>query len=290
MAVKRRGLGRGLEALIGAPEGVLQNLERASGESLRRLPIESIHRGSFQPRVHFEPESLEELAASIRAQGVLQPIVVRTHGDEYELIAGERRWRAAQLAGLQEIPAVIRDLDDSAAAAIALIENIQRENLNALELANGLQRLIKEFGLTHQQVADTVGRSRASVSNLLRLLELADEVKNLLDHNELEMGHARALLALSPAQQIQLGRRIAKQGLSVRETEDLVRKMQLPAVDKGKAAAAQSNDPNIKRLERELTDQLGARVQIQHNRKGDGKLVIHYKSSDELDGVLRRFR
>jgi ParB family chromosome partitioning protein len=290
MAVKRRGLGRGLEALIGAPEGVLQNLERASGESLRRLPIESIHRGSFQPRVHFEPASLEELAASIRAQGVLQPIVVRTHGDEYELIAGERRWRAAQLAGLQEIPAVIRDLDDSAAAAIALIENIQRENLNALELANGLQRLIKEFGLTHQQVADTVGRSRASVSNLLRLLELADEVKSLLDHNELEMGHARALLALSPAQQIQLGRRIAKQGLSVRETEDLVRKMQLPVVDKSKGAAAQSTDPNIKRLERELADQLGARVQIQHNRKGDGKLVIHYKSSDELDGVLRRFR
>jgi ParB family chromosome partitioning protein len=288
MAAKRRGLGRGLEALIGAPEGALQHLERASGESLRKLPIESINRGAFQPRVHFEPEALEELAASIRAQGVLQPIVVRTRGTEYELIAGERRWRAAQLAGLDEIPAVIRDLDDSAAAAIALIENIQRENLNALELANGLQRLINEFGLTHQQVADSVGRSRASVTNLLRLLELADEVKSLLDRKELEMGHARALLVLAPAQQIQLAHRIAKQGLSVRETETLVRKLQTQGSKK--PAQGKAGDPNIRRLEQELADKLGARVEIQHSRKGDGKLVIHYKSSDELDGVLRRFR
>ncbi len=285
MAAKRRGLGRGLEALIGAPDGALQQLEDVGKEQLRKLPIESIRRGSFQPRVHFAAEALEELAASIKKQGVLQPIVVRTRDDEYELIAGERRWRAAQLAGLEEIPAVVRDLDDTTAAAIALIENIQRENLNALELANGLQRLSDEFGLTHQQVAESVGRSRASVSNLLRLLDLADEVKELLDRGELEMGHGRALLALASPQQNQLAQRIAKQGLSVRETERLVRKLQTPASTK---KIKSSTDPNISRLEQELADKLGAKVQIQHSSKGQGKLVIHYKSSDELDGVLKR--
>ncbi|MBN1378730.1 MAG: ParB/RepB/Spo0J family partition protein [Gammaproteobacteria bacterium] len=288
MATKRRGLGRGLEALIGAPEGALQRLENASSEQLRKLPIESINRGSFQPRTHFEPEALEELAASIRTQGVLQPIVVRTMGDEYELIAGERRWRAAQLAGLQEIPAVVRDLDDTAAAAIALIENIQRENLNALELANGLQRLINEFGLTHQQVAEAVGRSRASVTNLLRLLELAEEVKGFLDRGELEMGHARALLSLKPAQQIQIARRIAQQGLSVREAEALARKALSPT--ETRSASSKQQDPNVNRLEQELAEKLGAKVQIQHSSKGQGKLVIHYKSCDELEGMLRRFR
>ncbi len=287
MAAKRRGLGRGLEALIGAPEGVLQQIEDAPQEQLRKLPIESIHRGSFQPRVHFETDALEDLAASIRTQGILQPIVVRVSGGEYELIAGERRWRAAQLAGLEEIPAVVRELDDTAAAAIALIENIQRENLNALELANGLQKLINEFGLTHQQVAESVGRSRVSVSNLLRLLELPDEVKNLLDQGQLDMGHARALLALSAPQQIQLGQRVAKQGLSVRETENLVRKLLTPTAKKKDKS---KSDPNISRLEQELADKIGAKVQIQHSSKGQGKLVIHYKSSDELDGVLRRFR
>jgi len=284
VAAKRRGLGRGLEALIGAPEGSLRDFADTPDEQLRKLPIEAINRGPFQPRVHFEPEALEELAASIRKQGVLQPIVVRSSGDEYELIAGERRWRAAQLAGLTEIPAVIRDLDDSAAAAIALIENIQRENLNALELANGLQKLITGYGLTHQQVAEAVGRSRASVSNLLRLLELTDEVRNLLDNGELEMGHARALLALPSAQQIQLARRVAKQGLSVRETESLVRKLQSQAGSR--AEPSRTVDPNIRRLERELADTLGARVEVQHGAKGSGKLVIHYKSNDELEGII----
>ena len=258
---KRRGLGRGLDALIGNPEAALQKIENTVGEQLRQLPIDSVSRGHYQPRVQFESEALEELAASIRAQGILQPIVVRPSETGYEIVAGERRWRAAQLAGLQEIPAVIRDLDDSTAAAVALIENIQRENLNALEQANALQRLIDEFGMTHQQSADLIGRSRASVSNLLRLRELPGEVKRYLEQGEIDMGHARALLGLADkGLQSELAAKIVKQGLSVRETEASVRKAQSPKP--GQQSAVGRQDPDIARLEQELADILGAKIQI----------------------------
>lgn len=286
MAAKRRGLGRGLEALIGAPEGALEHVESTGDVPVRSLPVERIRRGAYQPRVHFDPEALEELAASIRSQGVLQPIVVRPAAGGYELIAGERRWRAAQLAGLPEIPAVVRELDDTAAAAIALIENIQRENLNPLEQANALQRLIDEFGMTHQQVADAVSRSRAGVTNLLRLRELSEEIKNLLNEGELDMGHARALLAVPKNAQAELARKVARQGLSVRETELLVRKF-LSSKD-GAGAPPPRRDPDIARLEQSLADRLGAKVNIRHGNKGQGKLVIHYKSSDELEGILNK--
>jgi ParB family chromosome partitioning protein len=288
VSVKRRGLGRGLEALIGGPEDALQQVENSSGGQLRSIAIDTINRGTYQPRVHFEPEALEELAASIRAQGVLQPIVVRPNSSGYELVAGERRWRAAQLAGLQDIPAVVRDLDDSTAAAIALIENIQRENLNALEQANALQRLIDEFGMTHQQTADAVGRSRAAVSNLLRLRELPEPVKRNLEQGELDMGHARALLGLEKGLQSELAAKIVRQGLSVRDTEALVRNHQQAKSSTKKAKTRK--DPDISRLEMDLADKLGAKIQIQHGPKGQGKLIVHYKSSDELEGILKKVR
>lgn len=289
-ANKRRGLGRGLDALIGSPETALEQIENTAGEQLRQLAIESIGRGHYQPRVQFEPEALEELAASIRSQGVLQPIVVRPVESGYEIVAGERRWRAAQLAGLSEIPAVIRELDDTTAAAVALIENIQRENLNALEQANALQRLIDEFGMTHQQTADLIGRSRASVSNLLRLRELPADVKRHLETGELDMGHARALLGLSDkGVQSELAAKIVKQNLSVRETEAMVRKAQ-PSLSGQKGAAGSNKDPDIARLEQELADRLGARIQIQHSSKGQGKVVVNYKSIDELDGILQKIK
>lgn len=286
VAAKRRGLGRGLEALIGTPETMLRELEEGS-ERLRMLPLDSINRGLYQPRIHFEPDALEELAASIRKQGVLQPVLVRKNGNEYELIAGERRWRAAQMAGLEEIPAVVRELDDTAAAVIGLIENIQREDLNPLEQANALQRLIEEFGLTHQQVADAVGRSRTAITNLLRLRELTGEVKQMLERGELDMGHARALLGLNGNAQIALAQRIARQGLSVRETEKLVSRTQAPATH---SSSGKQRDPDIARLERDLADRLGARVHIRHGGSGSGKLVIEYKSSDELEGILRKIK
>ncbi len=238
-----------------------------------------------------DPAALEELAASIRAQGVLQPIVVRpmSGSGRYELMAGERRWRAAQLAGLQDIPAVIRDVPDQAAMAIALIENIQRENLNPVEEAHALQRLVDEFEMTHQQAADAVGRSRAAVSNLLRLLDLSSEVKNLLEHGDLEMGHARALLALSGDQQTQAARQVVAKGLSVRETEHLVRRLLQTAssVDRRESPAA---DPDIRRLQDDLSAQLGAIVKIQHTARGKGRLVVHYNSLDELDGILNHIK
>jgi ParB family chromosome partitioning protein len=272
------------------------------GEELARLPLDLLQRGRYQPRIDMRPETLQELADSIKAQGVVQPIVVRPvdgsgqglapggngplgPSQRYEIIAGERRWRAAQMAGLTEIPAVIRRIPDEAAIAVALIENIQREDLNPLEEARALQRLITEFELTHQEAAEAVGRSRAGVSNLLRLLELAPEVSERVERREIEMGHARALLALSNLkQQIEVAKLIVKGGLSVRGTEDLVRRLQQsPGLKSGEAVPL---DPNVNRLEQELGEKLGAKVAIQHSAGGKGRLVVSYNSLDELDGIL----
>jgi ParB family transcriptional regulator, chromosome partitioning protein len=289
MTVKKRGLGRGLDALLGGIEPISnpQTMVRKEGE-LRRLPVDQVRRGKYQPRVDMHPESLEDLANSIRAQGVVQPIVVKpAAGGQYEIIAGERRWRAAQQAGLQEIPAVVRDVSDKAAMAMALIENIQRENLNPMEEANGLQRLINEFQLTHQDVAEAVGRSRAAVSNLLRLLELNDDVKRMLEQGHLEMGHARALLALKGSAQSTAARSVADKGLSVRETERLVRRLVSEAPAKNPPARI---DPDIRRLQEDLSEKLGAGVLVQHSAKGKGKLVIQYNSLDELEGILAHIK
>jgi ParB family chromosome partitioning protein len=293
MAGKRKTLGRGLDALLSHSSRPAEG-QAADGE-LRSLAIDLLQRGKYQPRHDMRPDSLQDLADSIRAQGVVQPIVVRPLQAQagkprhYEIIAGERRWRAAQLAGLREVPAVIRDVPDEAAVAMALIENIQRENLNPLEEASALSRLIQEFEMTHQQAADAVGRSRAAVSNLLRLLELPDEVKSLVAERRIEMGHARAILGLAqPRQQAEVGQLVAKKGLSVRETEALVRKLIKP---KGPASAKPPViDPNVRQLENELGERLGARVQIQQSRGGTGKLVIAYNSLDELDGILEHIR
>ena len=308
---KKPTLGRGLADLLGqmspprpaTPPGEPSTgaaPQAAAGEELARLPLDVLQRGRYQPRIDMRPETLEELAASIRAQGVVQPIVVRPvaapaagQSQRYEIIAGERRWRAAQIAGLTEIPAVIRRIPDEAAIAVALIENIQRESLNPLEEARALERLITEFELTHAQAAEAVGRSRAAVSNLLRLLELAPEVGALLERRELEMGHARALLAL-PArrQQAEVAAIVAKKSLSVRETEALVRRMQPRGKESGArdadaaGASAAASDPDIHRLEQDLADKLGARVVIQHAQGGKGRLVVSYNSLDELDGIL----
>jgi ParB family chromosome partitioning protein len=248
---------------------------------LKKLPLDRIRPGPFQPRSIFEPESLKELADSIRAQGVIQPIVVRPVGDGFEIIAGERRWRAAQQAGLDEIPVIVRDVDDEVAVALALIENIQRENLNPLEEAAALKRLVDDFQLTHGEAAEAVGRSRSMVSNLLRLLELSKEVRDMVDARHLEMGHARAILTLSPAQQVQAAREVVRKKLSVRETEALVRRMQNPPQKKTTRV-----DPDIQRLQDELAETLCATVKIQHGAKGKGKLVINYNSSDELEGII----
>ena len=292
MIHRRPTLGRGLADLLGARAGV-PVAATPVGEQLAKLPLDLLQRGRYQPRLDMRTETLAELADSIKAQGVVQPIVVRELGapdqgesQRYEIIAGERRWRAAQMAGLTEIPAVIRHIPDNAAIAVALIENIQRENLNPLEEARALTRLITEFGLTHQEAADAVGRSRAAVSNLLRLLELAPEVCELLEKRTIEMGHARALLALTQRrQQTEVGLLVGKKGLSVRETEALVRRLQAPAAG-GSAEAATSRDPNVERLEQELAEKLGARVAIQQRSGGKGKLVVSYNSLDELDGIL----
>jgi len=263
------------------------------GDRLAKLPLDLLQRGKYQPRTDMREETLNELAQSIKSQGLVQPILVRPlprgaagETQRYEIIAGERRWRAAQMAGLGDIPAVIRDVPDEAAVAMALIENIQRENLNPLEEAGALQRLIEEFGLTHQAAAEAVGRSRAAVSNLLRLMELAEEVKQLLEQRSIEMGHARALLSLTTRrQQIEVAHLVAKKGLSVRDTEALVRRLLSPAAA---AAAAEPKpvDPDIHRLERELADKLGAKVAFEHNPSGKGKLVVSYNSLDELEGIL----
>jgi len=289
---KRRGLGRGLEALLGGPFGPEEEGRQAEEETvaLRELPIEVIERGRYQPRTDMDPSALEDLAASIRAQGVVQPIVVRPlpGGDHYELIAGERRWRAAQMAGLDRIPAVVREVADQAAVAIALIENIQREDLNPIEEGRALNRLIEEFALTHQEAADAVGRSRATVSNLLRLLDLVPEVKTLLENGDLEMGHARALLALPAEDQIQASRLVVARGLSVRETERLVRRMLQQSA--GPKATALASDPDTRRLQDDLSERLGAVVHIRHTARGKGKLVIQYNNLEELDGILAHIR
>ncbi len=283
MAKKRRGLGNlGVDVLLSAVSDHHTEAE-ATQETMQKVPLDSIRRGKYQPRVHIHPEALEELADSIRAQGLVQPVVLRPVEGGYELIAGERRWRAAQLIGLEEIQAVIKNIPDQSAAAMTLIENIQRENLNPLEEAGALQRLIEEFELTHQQVADAVGRSRAAVSNMLRLLELEQEVKQYLERGELEMGHARALLSVSGPAQAAAARHVVSRGLSVRETERYVRKL---LSNKATPKPAKSKDPDVNRLEQSLSDTLGAQVAIDYNHKGKGKLIISYNSLDELDGVL----
>ena len=257
---------------------------------MRNLPVDVIQKGRYQPRHEIAQEALQELADSIRAQGVVQPVVVRPLPEDkakYELIAGERRWRAAQLAGLHDIPAVVRDVPDQAAMAMGLIENIQREELNPIEEAAALQRLIEEFGLTHQQTAEAVGRSRASVSNLLRLLTLEPKVKMMLEERQLEMGHARALLALLGSTQVQAAEQVFARGLSVRETEHLVRRLQQPAKPK---KVAQDVDPDIRRFQDDLSEKLAAKVQIQHSPKGKGKMTIFYNSLDELDGILEHIK
>jgi len=283
--MKKKRLGRGLGSLIGNIDDSASPSQANSADGLAEIDIDRIQRGRYQPRQVFEPEALQELADSIRAQGVVQPIVVRPEGDHFELVAGERRWRAAQLAGLQKIPAMVRELDARSTAAIALIENIQREDLNPLEEAQAFMRLIEEFDLTHQQVADSVGRSRAAVSNLLRLLDLAEPVKQQVNEGLLDMGHARALLALIRHDQIEIARLVVNRGLSVRETELLVKK-KLAVQTTGKEKSAAS-DPDVKRLETKISEKLGAGVKIKPGKKGSGQLIISFNSSAELDGILK---
>jgi ParB family chromosome partitioning protein len=286
MTSKKPRLGRGLDALLGS---ALETVTAAPGkDELKQLPVDLLQRGKYQPRTHMGEEALQELADSIKVQGVVQPIVVRPiGGGRYEIVAGERRWRAAQRAGLHTIPAVVRDIPDEAAIAIALIENIQRENLNPVEEAMALQRLIDEFGMTHQQTAESVGRSRAAVTNLLRLLTLNADVREMLEQGKMDMGHARALLALAGTAQSQAARQVVDKGLSVRETEQLVRRLtERPHQPK----APRGRDPDVRALEEKLSDRLGARVHVQHGAAGKGKLVIEYNSMDELDGILARIK
>jgi ParB family chromosome partitioning protein len=308
MSLKKPTLGRGLADLLGqsarpaplAPPPAVATAPppaAPTGDQLAKLPLDLLQRGKYQPRVDMRQETLEDLANSIKVQGVVQPIVVRPIGtpapgesQRYEIIAGERRWRAAQLAGLNDIPAIVRHIPDEAAIAVALIENIQRENLNSLEEARALERLITEFQLTHQQCADAIGRSRAAVSNLLRLLEAAPEVCELVANHSLEMGHARALLGLTnKRKQAEIGAQVAKQGMSVRDTEALVRRLQQPEAAKSDAPGG-SSDPNVQRLEQELAEKLGAKVLIQHASSGKGKVVVNYNSLDELDGILAHIK
>ena len=290
-AAKKRGLGRGLDALLGASKGGEGSYEqvvvddRERGRPASTLAVDLIGRGRYQPRRDFDPDSLQELADSIAAQGVLQPILVRpVEEGRYEIIAGERRWRAAQIAKLDVVPCIIKDVPDEAAVAIALIENIQREDLNAMEEAIALSRLLNEFELTHQQVADAVGKSRTTVTNLLRLNNLNDDVKILLEHGDIEMGHARCLLALEGESQSDAARLAVAKALTVRETEKLVRSILEPAPKKETV----EKDPDVKQLEQQLADNLGAKVEINYNKKGKGKLVISYTNLDELDGILHR--
>ena len=283
--MKKKRLGRGLGSLIGNIEEVTEVSETDKAMGLNELGVDQIQRGKYQPRQYFDQQALQELADSISAQGIIQPIVVRREGSHYELIAGERRWRAAQMAGLQTVPVVIRELDSKSAAAIALIENIQREDLNPLEESQALMRLIEEFDLTHQQVADSVGRSRASVSNLLRLLDLADPVKDQVNKGLLDMGHARALLALIRHDQIEVANIVVHRGLSVRETEVLVKKT-LNGAAKTSVDVVEATDPDIKRLENTISEKLGAAVKIKSGKKGAGQLVISFHNSDELEGIL----
>jgi len=295
--VKKKRLGRGLEALLSKP--LVDSVAETGhdSESLQNIPLDLLQRGQYQPRMDMRQDTLKNLADSIRAQGVVQPIVARplkkTDGktQRYEIVAGERRWRAAQLAGLSEIPAVVRDVADDAAIAMALIENIQRENLNPLEEARALERLISEFDLTHQEGAEAIGRSRASVSNLLRLLDLSDKVKPLLESRQIEMGHARALLSIaSKTQQFDTARQVVRKGLSVRDTEQLVRRVLANQEGKQAPSAAREANADIRRLEVDISGKLGATVRIDHTKKGTGKLIIKYNSLDELDGILKHIK
>ena len=296
MSAKKRGLGRGLDALLTSskpavaktaqtsidPVEITQNIEKSE---LQKLPIEFIKPGKYQPRKDMSEQALEDLACSIRSQGVIQPIVVRElFTDSYEIIAGERRWRAAQLASLEVVPCLIKNVPDEAAVAIALIENIQREDLNAMEEAVALDRLQNEFELTHQQVADAVGKSRTTVTNLMRLNNLNEDVKKLLEHGDLEMGHARCLLALEGSLQSDTARTVVAKVLTVRETEKLVKSVLDPAPKK----ETTEKDPDVKQLEQQLAENLGAKVDISYNKKGKGKLVISYTDLAELDGILEK--
>ena len=295
---KKKRLGRGLDALLSKSASELFDpitLDSKDSDSLKNIPVDLLQRGKYQPRVDIRQDTLQQLAESIRSQGVIQPIVVRPiknssgSNTRYEIIAGERRWRASQMAGKHEVPAIIRDIENVDAIAIALIENIQRENLNPLEEAKALSRLIAEFDITHKQAADVVGRSRVAVSNLLRLLDLSDEVKPMVEARQLEMGHARALLSLeNPSQQLSVARDIIKRGLSVRATEKLIRELlnhKLKLSD-----TKTQRDSNIKHLEKDISDKLGAKTLIIHTAKGSGKLVIKYNTLDELDGILKHIK
>ena len=291
MAAKKRGLGeRGLGALLQGSKVSLNPEDKDRDGELRDIPVDLIQRGRYQPRRDMDPAALQELADSIRQQGVMQPVVVRAIAEgRYELIAGERRWRAAQMAELDRIPAIIRDVPDDAAIAMALIENIQRENLNPIEEAFALQRLQDEFGLTQAQVAEAVGKSRTTITNLLRLIGLTEDVRVMLEHGDLEMGHGRAMLTLPPEQQIQVARQVVARSLSVRQTEALVRRLQQEKAQP-EAAGRRETDPNIRALQDDLSERLGARVSINHGKRGKGKVVIEYSSLDELDGILGHIR
>jgi ParB family chromosome partitioning protein len=286
MSAKKRGLGRGLDALLAtsqASRNAQDNQPEQNDSELQQLAVEFLKPGKYQPRKDMSPDALEELASSIRSQGVIQPIIVRTLGNnEFEIIAGERRWRASQLAGLETVPCLVKDVPDEAAVAIALIENIQREDLNAMEEAQALERLMSEFELTHQEVATAVGKSRTTVTNLMRLNNLHDDVKLLLEHGDIEMGHARALLGLEGDAQLEAGHIVSGKGLTVRDTENLVRKFLEPATPKEEKKL----DPDVVRLQDKLSQNLGAPVQIAHNAKGKGKVVINFSSLDQLDGIL----
>ncbi|MFL2531899.1 MAG: ParB/RepB/Spo0J family partition protein [Porticoccaceae bacterium] len=294
MATKRQSLGKGLDALLGlaeeinADQGLAEGDHGVAGGNLKQIPVEFLQRGQYQPRREFNSDSLQELADSIASQGLIQPIVVRGIGqDKYEIIAGERRWRAAQLAGLDEIPAMVRDISDQATIAMALIENIQREDLNAIEESQALIRLQDEFNLTQQQVAEAVGKSRSAVTNLMRLAALQPLVQQQLERGDIELGHAKCLLALEGDVQIQAARAVASDGLTVRQTEVLVKKLQSPNVTQNTKTAA---NQDIVNLQTELSEKLGAAVKIQHGSKGSGKLTISYNSVDELDGILSHLK
>lgn len=303
MGSKKRGLGRGLDALLSTEEGSSDDVgislegnvngEVDEQDGLREIPIDLLRKGEYQPRRTFDEAALEELADSIRSQGILQPLVVRKQGGEegFEIIAGERRWRAAQLAGLDTVPAMVRDIPDEAAVAVGLIENLQREDLNPLEAANALQRLIFEFGLSHQATADAVGRSRTSITNLLRLLDLNEDVQRLIQEGYLDIGHAKVLAGIQGNVQSNAAAKVVRDGLTVRQTETLVRKLQAQEQDESASnkttASGQDRDPDVERLQEKLTERLGTEVDIQHSRRrGKGRLVIRYSSLEELDGIL----
>lgn len=292
--MKKRGLGKGLDALL-SPRGGGENAVANLDEPLRMLPVDIVVRGRYQPRMEMDPQALEELANSIKSQGVVQPIVVRPikGTNNYEIIAGERRWRATQLAGLHEIPAIIKDVTDQTAMCLALIENIQREDLNPMDEARALSRLLQEFKMTHDAAAEAVGRSRSSVSNLLRLLDLHIDVQKLLETGKIEMGHGRAILALDIAIQTEVARKVVKQGLSVRATEQLIKGLkgnETKSKTSKKRSASARLDPNLRSLQEDLSERLGAAVVIKHGKGGKGTLEINYNSLDELDGILTRIK